>query len=110
MNKYIYLICFFSFTLFVNAQEKTMEISLEDAINFALQNSYNSAVANNDILSAEKTKWETTTMGLPQINAKVDYQNFLKQQEESIVPTITAYEKQISDLKIKEIKDKKVND
>ena len=80
MNKYIYLICFFSFTLFVNAQEKTMEISLEDAINFALQNSYNSAVANNDILSAEKTKWETTTMGLPQINAKVDYQNFLKQQ------------------------------
>ena len=80
MNKYIYLICFFSFTLFVNAQEKTMEISLEDAINFALQNSYNSAVANIDILSAKKTKWETTTMGLPQINAKVDYQNFLKQQ------------------------------
>lgn len=80
MNKYIYLICFFAFTLSVNAQEKTMEISLEDAIKFALQNSYNSAVANNDILSAEKTKWETTTMGLPQINAKVDYQNFLKQQ------------------------------
>ena len=80
MNKYIYLICFFAFTLSVNAQENTMEISLEDAIKLALQNSYNSAVANNDILSAEKTKWETTTMGLPQINAKVDYQNFLKQQ------------------------------
>ncbi|MDD7915492.1 TolC family protein [Polaribacter ponticola] len=80
MNKYIYIFCFFAFTFSMKGQEKTMEISLDDAVKFALKNSYNSTVASNEILSAEKTKWETTTIGLPQINAKVDYQNFLKQQ------------------------------
>jgi outer membrane protein TolC len=35
--------------------------------------------ANDDIAAAKKKVWETTTMGLPQINGSVDYQNFLKQ-------------------------------
>ncbi|HIE45982.1 MAG TPA: TolC family protein, partial [Flavobacteriaceae bacterium] len=39
------------------------------------------AVKNADlaIKAAKHKKWETTTMGLPQINASVDYQNFIKQ-------------------------------
>ena len=80
MNKYIYIFCFFVFTLSVKAQEKEMRFSLDEAIKYALKNSYNTKVANNDILSAKETKWETTTIGLPQIDAKVDYINNLKQQ------------------------------
>mgnify|MGYP000162103958 CR=1 FL=1 len=80
MKKYIYIISFFAFTTFIKAQEKTMELSLDDAIKYALENSYNTKAAINDVNSAKETKWETTTIGLPQINANVDYQNFIKQQ------------------------------
>lgn len=68
--------CFF---LITNAQEKTQTLSLKEAINFALENSYNTKASKNDILAAEKKVWETTTIGLPQIDANIDYQNFIKQ-------------------------------
>jgi len=68
--------CFF---FVVSAQEKTMTLSLQEAINFALENSYNIKAAQNDIRSAKETVWETTAIGLPQINAALEYQNFLKQ-------------------------------
>ena len=67
------------FTLSVKAQEKTLQLSLDEAIAFALENSYNAKAAKNDIKSANEKVWETTAIGLPQINAAVDYQNFLKQ-------------------------------
>lgn len=79
MKKYLYLLSFFAFTTSLKAQEKTIQLSLEEAISFALENSYNNKTANNDIKSAKEKVWETTSIGLPQINAKVDYQNFLKQ-------------------------------
>ena len=79
MKKTILAICtFFLFTAF-NAQEKEMSLSLDEAIAYALENSYNTKAARNDINSANEKVWETTTIGLPQINASVDYQNFLKQ-------------------------------
>lgn len=80
MNKYIYVCCFFVFTLTVKAQQQEMSLTLDEAINYALVNSYNTKIADNDIKAAHKKKWETTTIGLPQIDAKVDYQNWLKQQ------------------------------
>jgi outer membrane protein TolC len=79
MKKYLYILSFFAFTISLKAQEKTLQLSLDEAINFALENSYNNKAANNDINSAKEKVWETTTIGLPQINAKIDYQNFLKQ-------------------------------
>jgi len=79
MKKIILLCLSTSFFLVTNAQEKTIKISLQEAINFALENSYNAKAAKNDIKSAKEIVWETTAIGLPQINAKVDYQNFLKQ-------------------------------
>ncbi|TXD52828.1 MULTISPECIES: TolC family protein [unclassified Polaribacter] len=79
MKKYLYVLSFFAFTISLKAQEKTMQLSLEEAINFALENSYNTKAAKNDIASANEKVWETTTIGLPQIDAKVDYQKFLKQ-------------------------------
>jgi outer membrane protein TolC len=69
--------CFF---LITNAQEKSMTLSLKEAIDFALENSYNTKVSKNDIKSATAKVWETTAIGLPQINGAIDYQNGLKQQ------------------------------
>jgi len=60
------------------AQENS-NFSLEEAIDYAKSNSYAMLNADDDIAAAKKKVWETTTMGLPQINAQVDYQNFLKQ-------------------------------
>ncbi|WP_334056272.1 TolC family protein [Polaribacter sp. P097] len=79
MNKYFYVFCFLAFTLNSKAQEGPISLSLDKAIELALENSYNTRAAVNDIASAEKKVWETTTIGLPQINGAIDYQNFLKQ-------------------------------
>ncbi len=64
----------------VQSQENELKLSLNEAIDYAIKNSYNTKVANNDIEAAIKRKWETTTIGLPQINGRVDYTNNLKQQ------------------------------
>jgi outer membrane protein TolC len=62
-----------------HAQEKSMRISLDEAIAFAIENSYNTKASKNGISSAKETVRETTASGLPQVNASVEYQNFLKQ-------------------------------
>lgn len=71
-------------TISTYAQE-TMSFSLVEAIDFALEHSRASVNAQRDIEAAKKQKWETTATGLPQIDAAVDYQNFLKQQV-SLIP------------------------
>ena len=63
----------------LHAQEKSMRISLDEAIAFAIENSYNTKASKNGISSAKETVRETSATGLPQINASFDYQNFLKQ-------------------------------
>ena len=84
--KKIILVCISTcFFLAVNAQEKTIKLSLKEAINFAIENSYNTKVSKNDIKAAEKKVWETTAAGLPQISGAVDYTNWLKQQI-SLIP------------------------
>lgn len=67
-------------TIFVSAQQIPRKLSLADAIAYALENNYAAMGADMDIDAAVKRKWETTATGLPQISARVDYQNFLKQQ------------------------------
>lgn len=64
----------------VCAQEKSLKLSLDEAIAYALEHNRNVQNAQKDIAAAKKQKWETTATGLPQVNAKVDYQYWLKQQ------------------------------
>jgi len=78
------LLLIFLFTLQLNAQENH-SFSLEEAIDYALKHNRTIINATKDIEAAKKRKWETTTIGLPQINAKIDYQNWLKQQV-SLIP------------------------
>lgn len=62
------------------AQEVPSNFTLQEAIDYALANNRQSKNAARDIEAAKQQKWETTATGLPQINATVNYQNFLKQQ------------------------------
>ena len=50
-------------------------ISLQDAREYALQNNTSILNAKLDILASKKKVWETTAIGLPQVNATVAYQN-----------------------------------
>ncbi len=67
------------------SQENTKILSLQEAIDYALENNRTAKNAARDIEAAEKQKWETTATGLPQISAEIGYQNWLKQQV-SLIP------------------------
>ena len=72
------------FAGFVQAQEekKNYSFSLQEAIEYAIQNNYKAINANRDIEAAKQKKWETTASGLPQINAGLDYsKNFVFTQQ-----------------------------
>ena len=59
--------------------------SLDEAINYAIENNYSAVNASRDIEAANQKKWETTATGLPQISAGVDYTNNFELQK-SLVP------------------------
>ena len=64
----------------LQTSDSLVAFSLQEAINYAIENNRNSIKAAKSIEAAEEQKWETTSIGLPQIDAQIDYQNFLKQQ------------------------------
>ncbi len=90
MKKKLWSLCFFCFiNIASHAQEKPVSsqysFSLDEAIQFASENSYQSINAKRDVAKALQRKWEATATGLPQINANVNYQNQLKQPV-SLIP------------------------
>ncbi len=85
MVKPIVLIIFLIFSSLGFSQEEEYRFTLQEAIDYALENNRASKNATRKIEVAEKRKWETTATGLPQLNANIDYQNFLKQQV-SVIP------------------------
>jgi outer membrane protein TolC len=62
-------------TLVAQETKKSYSFTLEQAIEHAVKNNYSMLNANRDVDVAKKKKWETTTMGLPQINGSLNYQN-----------------------------------
>ena len=84
MRKTLIFITSLMMTFFGFSQETPTQFSLQEAIDFALQNNRTAINAARDIDAAKAQKWETTASGLPQISAAVDYQNFLKQQVQVI--------------------------
>lgn len=57
------------------AQEKKHSFSLPEAVDYAVKNNYTAINASRDLEAAKQKKWETTTIGLPQLDANVGYQN-----------------------------------
>lgn len=82
MKYKLLLLILMGFVIKINAQEEkeVLKLTMQEAISYAIKNNYENSKASNDIKAARKRKWETTTMGLPQISGKLDYQNWLKQR------------------------------
>ncbi len=85
MKKKILIALLLFLGLRAGAQE-VLSFSLDEAVAYALQHNYTVRNAGLDIQAAEKQKWEATSIGLPQIDAGIDYQNWLKQQV-SFIPS-----------------------
>ena len=83
--KNIHYIIIFLFTTISFSQEIPESLSLQEAIDFALENNRTAKNAQRDIEAAKQQKWETIASGLPQISASIDYNNWLKQQV-SLIP------------------------
>ena len=87
--KKIQLIVLLTISFVIHAQtnltKESYSFSLNEAIEHALINNYNAINAARDIDAAKKKKWETTTIGLPQINASLGYQNNIELQK-SLIP------------------------
>ena len=79
MKNKIILYFLFIFTFVLSAQEdQKTSFSLNEAVAYALEHSYEIEYANEDVkIAAEKVR-ETTAIGLPQLNGSVNYQNNLK--------------------------------
>ena len=72
-------------TVFAQDKKGSYSFSLNEAVNHALQNNYSAINANRDIEAAKKKKWEITTLGLPQVNGAIGYQNNIEIQK-SLIP------------------------
>lgn len=77
-NKLVLIAFLATYSLF--SQENKQQFTLQEAIDYALINNRSAKNAVRDIEAAEKQKWETTASGLPQIDAAIDYTNWIKQQ------------------------------
>jgi outer membrane protein len=64
---------------------KKTNFTLNEAITYALEYNYTVINSGRDIVKAKQKKWETTAMGLPQINGGLDYQNNIELQK-SLLP------------------------
>ena len=79
-TNFLLVLTFIGGLFWTQAQETVpRKLSLQQAINYTLENNYNFQRASNEIRIAEKRVWEETSAGLPQINGSVDYQNNVKQ-------------------------------
>jgi len=68
-----------------NAQSnETTLLSLKQAQEYAIKNNTNAKNAAIDMEIAKKKIWETTAMGLPQVNAQANYQHLFKVPEMSL--------------------------
>lgn len=67
----------FSLSGFVSAQEEQTSFNLNEAISYAMENSYVLHNTNQDITIAQKKVWETISTGLPQVSGSANYNWFL---------------------------------
>lgn len=85
MKKSILTVLCFAIYMIGVSQETPRAFSLQEAIDFALENNRAAKNAQRDIEAAKKQKWETIATGLPQISTSINYNYWLKQQV-SLIP------------------------
>ncbi|WP_281636548.1 TolC family protein [Flavobacterium marginilacus] len=82
---FILMLTFLGAGVYAQDSNKNYSFSLQQAIAHAIEYNYSSINSGRSIEAAKEKKWETTAMGLPQINAGVDYTNNFVLQK-SVVP------------------------
>lgn len=94
-NKIILTLFLFASLVQAQEQKESYSFTLKQAIEHAIQNNYSAINADRDIELAKQKKWETTTIGLPQVNGLVGYQNNFKLQTNVVdfdgVPTAITF-------------------
>lgn len=86
MNKFtLFLLLFCVGTQAQETTKKSYSFTLQEAIEYAIENNYQSINSGRDIESAQQKRKEATAIGLPQVNATVDFQNNFVIQK-SVVP------------------------
>jgi outer membrane protein len=81
-NIKIFFFLLSSISVFSQTETATSSFTLQQAIEQAQKNNYSVVNANRDLEIAKQKKWETTTMGLPQLNGSVNYQNTFEFQKQ----------------------------
>jgi outer membrane protein TolC len=76
--KILFALSFFLGLQSVFAQTLPDSVSLEEALAFGEQNNRTIQNANLEVQKAYKQKWSTIAIGLPQISANANYQNFIE--------------------------------
>lgn len=66
-----------------------LKLTLEQAINYALENNATIKSAKIDLESAKKKIWETTASGLPQVNVAANYTNIFNVPSISLGPQVS---------------------
>ncbi|MBC7641714.1 MAG: TolC family protein [Flavobacterium sp.] len=87
MTNKILLTLIIAFVINANAQKterQNFNFSLQQAIEYAQKNNYKSINAGRDIESSKQKKWETTAIGLPQLNGKVDFLHNFNLQKQGV--------------------------
>jgi len=77
IKTYLLLILFISVFTVVTAQQAPAKFSLEEAQQYAMENSFVLQNTNMDIAKAQKKVWETITIGLPQVSGSANFNAFL---------------------------------
>ena len=83
-NKLILTLFLFASILQAQDKKESYSFTLQQAIEHATQNNYSAINANRDIEAAKQKKWETTTIGLPQINGTISYLNNLQYTKQGV--------------------------
>ena len=71
------ILLFFSLSC-ITAQTLPEEVALNEALRYGQEHNRQILNANREVQRAYKERWSTIAIGLPQITANADYQNFLE--------------------------------
>ena len=77
MKKLVFIIICLFLMMQLSYGQVAKSFSLKQAQEYAVQNNATVKNAQLDIVKSEKKVWETTAMGLPQVNSSLSYQNML---------------------------------
>ena len=59
-------------------QNDLISLSIDQAVEYGIENNRNLINAEREILMAYNEKWKTIATGLPQVTANLDYSNYIE--------------------------------